>query len=45
MKDKQVIEGFVNECKVNSLEITTSVKNDKISRGIDLKDIESLLWK
>lgn len=45
LKNKNIAEGFVNECKGDAIEITTSSESGTTKRWIELKDIETLLWR
>lgn len=45
LKGDRVLEGYVNECKNDAIEVTIQLANGKVSQWVTLKDIESLLWK
>jgi hypothetical protein len=45
LKGNRVLEGYVNECKNDSIEVIIPLANGKASQWLKLKDIESLLWK
>ncbi len=45
LKGDRVLEGSVNECKNDAIEVIIPLANGKTSQWVQLKDIESLLWK
>ncbi|OGM10727.1 hypothetical protein A2Z22_00025 [Candidatus Woesebacteria bacterium RBG_16_34_12] len=45
LKGNRVLEGYVNECKNDAIEVIIPLANEKASHWVKLKDIESLLWK
>jgi len=45
LKNSNVLEGMVTECKGNSIEVTESGSTEERKHWIDLKDIDNLLWQ
>lgn len=45
LKGNRVLEGYVNECKNDAIEVIIPHANGKASQWVKQKDIESLLWK
>lgn len=45
LKNSNVLEGMVTECKGNSIEVTESGSTEERKQWIELKDIDNLLWQ
>lgn len=45
LKNSNVLEGLVTECKDSSIEVTESGSTGEIKHWIDIKEINNLLWQ